>query len=356
MKEKGQYWVYIAVLAAFIVLPQITRSCFVDTRLHDNIDEHLLQIDSLRQVEQSCDTTMIDSLLAYYHKISTMYNDILILKDHYEDDVNLMIYKTDAWMAYWISMLAIVMTVPAILLAIQYYNSHKHWKEKFEGLEKTNKDKIDELLTLKEDLEGNKNALSEELSKFDTVSEEKLTEMEANMQDATKTGLLRIKEILDSDIVRRKHEIKQAIDLLKKSSLENRISSIMMCLSSFPDPQMVSEKSEKRKMVASYLHLLYKEYQDYAHIISSQVLDQDCNYVELSQYARLVLLSIKLAVIRSQSSFSELSQDVAFHNLIVIIEDVSNELDGGYIMQSDLKPRLEEVQKKYLILLDKIRS
>jgi hypothetical protein len=307
-------------------------------------------IDSL---EVACKGGVLtgDSLQFYVDRIEDMYIGIWDLKNQYSNDVNVMIDKTDAWISYWIGVFALVLTVPAIIIAIQYYQSNKHWSAELSQLQhgvlvqKRLARLLQSRLRRREE-EREKEAaqlIDDTKENFNSWIAEKDEEIRENSKELTENTKKQV-DTLANDLSER---VKGDVFRLEKSVKENRISSIMMCLSSFPDPQMVAEKSEIRKVVVSYLNQLYKEYRAYIMIISEQVMSRNCDYMDTCQYVRLVLLCIKLAVIRSQNSFSELNQDISIYALLRSVDDVFFGIESGRITESNLTESLIVVREKF---------
>lgn len=352
MKKNIAAFIIVAILLC--IMPHLTYSCFVDSRLHDDIPIPAGLIDSLETVRLKGVLTA-DSLNYYVDCIEDMYMGIWDLKKQYSSDVNVMINKTDAWISYWMGVFALVLTVPAIILAIQYYQSNKHWSAEFSRLQhdvlvQKRFDRIlqSRLVRRVQELETRATMFIENTkSDFDTWKTEKDKEIERQSSALDKKTEKRIKDLSEEQ----SEKLKADVCYLEKSVRENRISSIMMCLSSFPDPQMVAERSEIRNIIVSYLNQLYKEYRDYVMTIREQLLLHNCDFIGTCLYARLVLLCIKLAVIRTQNSFSELNQDVSFHNLLRSIDQVFSDMELGKITESNLTESLMGVSEKLLVVL-----
>lgn len=341
-------------VVCFMILPYITYSCFVDAALHDKMEEHLCHLDSIHSIQLK-DTTTVDSLQFYYHKIQEMRSEMMVLKNHYASDVNLMIEKTDAWFSYWIGVFAIVMAIPAILFSVHYFRAENKRDEKFKEVLRELESEKSDLQTQRTNIINELNSIRKTETTLRSSTQQRMEHLRSDFDQVINSSLLKFEQELNEEIQNSKDKTECEIKILRKSIKENRISSIMMCLSSFPDPQMVSEKSEKRMMVSGYLLLLYKEFSDYSQIVCSQVSDNRFSYIEILQYVRLVLLSIKLAVIRSQSTFSELNQDIAFHSLIQIIDTESKAMFNGQVPPTELQSRIRNIQNHFLQVVEYIR-
>ena len=341
----------IGAVFVFFIFPSITYSCFVNTELHSQIDKHSYQLDSISKIQQK-DSLSVDSFHIYDRDIKQMNQQILRLEDNYTSYVDLMIEKTSAWMAYWMGIFALIMTIPTIVYLFQNHNHEKRIEKTIEEFNNKKKEIDDKLKELQKEIEKEsseqKNEIENRLKKEKEYLKQDLNSFINNVKNEFTTT----KNNINKNIEESKNERKR----LQKSIKENRINAIMMCLSSFPDPQMVSEKSEKRNMISKYLNLLNEEFKEYADLVCEQVFKKDCSYKEIKDYTCLVLMSIKMAVIRSQCTYPELNQNIAFYCLIQIIDEESKAIDCGKISQEDLKKTLCKIRDSFQQVIECIRS
>lgn len=293
---------YMLLVAALIVMPGRTMQYFTNDKAYANIQEfHALQ-DSLieKSIREAVDSNTVQG---YYKSVQDIYVKVKEMETHYQDDVNLMIYKTDAWMGYWMGIFAIVMTIPAILMAIQAYRTEKNH-------EKTINDAL----------------------------------------ESAKKEIKSAKDELDSQ----RKDIEFEKQRLSRSFYENRMSTIMTTISSFPDPQMIATRDDKRQFLKAYLNLLYKEFNQYLCILEEQckegVVDMDMEH----KYINLVLFNIKLASIRCQSTFSDLSQNLQFRELQDEINKKVYAFAHGQVTQANAVKSLRSVSRKFLILIARL--
>lgn len=341
----------IGAVFVFFIFPHLTYSCFVNTELHSQIDKHLYQLDSISKIQQK-DSLSVDSFHIYDRDIKQMNQQILLLKNNYTSDVNLMIEKTSAWMAYWMGIFALIMTIPTIVYLFQNHKHEKRIEETIKEFNNKKKEVDDKLKEFQKETEKMGTKWEKEIEKRIKNEKEYLEKNLDFLKNDVKNKFIIAKNEINENIKESKNERKR----LQKSIKENRINAIMMCLSSFPDPQMVSEKSEKRNMISKYLDLLNEEFKEYADLVCEQVFKKDCSYKEIKDYTCLVLMSIKMAVIRSQCTYPELNQNIAFYCLIQIIDEESKAIDCGKISQEDLKKTLCKIRDSFQQVIECIRS
>ena len=334
----------IGAVFFFFIFPYLTYSCFVNKELHNQIDKHSCLLDSISKIQQK-DSLSVDSFHIYYRNIEQMYQQILRLEQNYTSNVDLMIEKTSAWMAYWMGIFALIMTIPTIVYLFQ---NHKHEKRIEETIKEINKKKKE----VNKKLEKLQNKIEKRVIRWENEIGKEKKNLKQDFNSFIKNEFTTTKNNINKNIEESKNERKR----LQKSIKENRINAIMMCLSSFPDPQMVSEKSEKRNMISKYLNLLNEEFKEYADLVCEQVFKKDCSYKEIKDYTCLVLMSIKMAVIRSQCTYPELNQNIAFYCLIQIIDEESKAIDCGKISQEDLKKTLCKIRDSFQQVIECIRS
>jgi hypothetical protein len=260
-------------------------------------------------------------------------------------------------MAYWIGIFAIVMAIPSILFSLHYYHSYENWEKKNKQQKKELDSEIEKIQKELQELIKEKDAALKENESVRNDLKDKFIKTEKEYDNLLEEKLNKYNVELNKKILKIKKTVDIETDKLKKSFRENRINTIMMCLSSFPDPQMVAEKEDKRIMVSDYLQLLYNEYSKYAQIVSILITqEKDDHYEETLKYVRLVLLSIKMAIIRSQSSFSELTQNIACHVLIRIIDSTTKDIASGKIPYTQLKDNLDKVLTSFLQVISYIKE
>lgn len=142
---------------------------------------------------------------------------------------------------------------------------------------------------------------------------------------------------------------------LKCSITEHRISSIMMCLSSIPDPQLTPSQDEKRRFVDHYIQFLSDEFGKYITLVKESLenegkTEKTGEPVERSNML-MVIMMIKTSLIRSQCVFSDITHNIHYHVVKDYLDKMYQEIDRGELWDNAMISRLYEVRKQLDILI-----
>lgn len=132
---------------------------------------------------------------------------------------------------------------------------------------------------------------------------------------------------------------------IRISERENRISTLMTCISSFPDPAMFNYNPKCKLYVRFYLEKLELEFNEYLKMLKAikkeDITDNDLNRLSLA------LNSVKFVVIRTQGAFSDYHQNVTFNYLVMAINGMLSEIIEKGVIEGNLNDRLEMISEKY---------
>ena len=142
---------------------------------------------------------------------------------------------------------------------------------------------------------------------------------------------------------------------LKCSITEHRISSIMMCLSSIPDPQLTPSQDEKRRFVDHYIQFLSEEFCKYITLVKESLenakkAEKTGDAVERSNML-MVIMMIKTSLIRSQCVFSDITHNIHYHIVKNYLDKTYQEIERGELWDNAMISRLYEVRKQLDILI-----
>ena len=254
--------------------------------------QHFLKMDSV-QMQALTDTLYLHQMM---DKADSIANVTETISSRYQDDVNLMIYKATQWFTIWLGIMAIVAGGMAIN---QFYNHRKAADDKkelvdrFEEYKKTTTDDVDKRIKeyqgiVKEYVETLVKAKTSEIS----IVNEKLAHLNKDLKDTYR------------DI---------------------KISSLVTCISTFPDPSMFTSKPEKKEYLRYYLSNLHAEFNDF-------VVKYKETEAKRNEYSRLavVLTSVKYVIVRSRSIFPGYHQNITYNQLCNAIDKpLKNIVNGG---------------------------
>lgn len=250
--------------------------------------------------------SVANSIYDFKIRVDCIEKQIEAVRDKYQNEVDLMIDKANGWMAFWIGVLALVIGLMSIW---NIYRQNKNEAE-FNRLEKEVKDKIDDKY---EEFENRING---------TVKD-KTDELDGKIDDFEK-------------------RLKESEQTLRAS----RLSSLMMCLSSFPDPQMADNSSDKKRQMCKVLKHVSSTYHDYVVELCKDIETHTYN----TDNIYLVLTVVKLAIVRTHGIYSDIHQNIKIQRLHDYIADTNKMILEG-VMGDQLPVRIKEIDTELADLL-----
>lgn len=263
----------------------------------------IIVIDSIR--EDSLTKASLDSIYLSLRRLDEIEGRLDKLSNSYLTEVNLAIDKTNGWLAFWIGIITLIIGLSSFW---QVYRQHKNDKE---------------FQALKNDIDKDFQALKDSTNNYI----ERNIHNNKNKFDKQKRGINEIKKKTEDNL-----------EYLKKTFRETKISSLMMCLSCFPDPQMTADTEDKRKQIFKLMKNVLATYVEYIENIK---LQEKTGMVDLDAVF-MVLTNLKLAVVRTHGAYSDIHQNIRFYNIIRRITDVNNNILNGEPI-CDLTHQLDEI-------------
>lgn len=288
MKEKT--W-FIFVIAILVIGIFISWFCFLryETKPADiSYNSYLLLKDSV-----ACDS-IADSVFCFMQRADRIENEVEKLRDKYQSEVDLMIDKANGWLAFWIGVLAIVIGLMSLWQMYRQINTEKDFQHlKDDVIEKID-DKYDDV----------ENQINEAIKKF------------------------------GENIGEFNNQLLNTQQMLRASKL----SSLMMCLSSFPDPQMVSDTADKKHQMYVVLKHVSATFREYVEALCDQIGNKAFDI----ENAYLVLTVVKLAVVRTHGIYSDIHQNIKIQKLLDYIEETNQKILKGEI-SDQLPERISKI-------------
>lgn len=284
------YCTIFVVVLLFVVSVFITWYKFVVPRVYETAkiyNHYVWEPDSIKSGMMVTKDSV--SLKKYLEHIDSISRVAIQQADNYIADVDLMISKSSAWMGMWLSIFAIIMTVPTIIQFVMAYR---------------NEGRIEKMLN-----EG-------------------------------------------------RQEVRMLECKLKCSVKEHRISSIMMCLSSIPDPQLTPSPDEKRQFVNHYIKFLAKEFGEYTILLK--------DYFEAIENAEkvegeieknnilMVITMLKMSLIRTQCVFSDITQNVQYRIIQIKLDGIYQNVMQGKTWGDKLIASFGEVTENFEELISSL--
>ncbi len=317
-----------AMLISFLYFTK-TEYRPVYAKYSTDVNVQLLKSDKLLDKKQM-------TLEEYTQRVDSMCEKIKGFEQHYQHDIDLMIYKTDQWLGVWLAFIGIVVGFFSVL---QFYNLH-HADDKFtkmkEEFDKAMEDKMNlykvstsnYLNFIKKEAEYNNSQLMEKLGSDIKDSKDKLGDIIKKSNSQFKTDFDENKRLLN-----------EVTGNVEKRQSEESINALMACISSFPDPQMLPSKSDKKVLLSYFMKILCEDFENYIKQFDAK--DSEAIKDKIPRLV-IVLNTIKFAAMRSQNIYSEYHQNVTFYRFLTDINSLMGDL-ASHKQVKELGNKLQEL-------------
>lgn len=272
----------------------------------------IVVLDSIK--EDSLTKTNLDSIYISLKRLDEIERKLDKLSNSYLTEVDLAVEKSNGWLAFWIGVITLVIGLSSFW---QVYRQYKNDKE-FQTLRNNINDDIK---TRKEEIKEKQETFKKDIDKEFDMQMEEIKIFQTNTENHLKD--------------------------LKKTFSEIRISSLMMCLSSFPDPQMTADTEDKKKQIFKLMKNVLATYDEY---IKSIELQEKEHKVDM-EAVFMVLTNLKLAVVRTHGAYSDLHQNIRFSKIIRQITEINNDILNGEPIR-DITTCLNETKESLYSLIN----
>ena len=217
----------------------------------------------------------VSDITRYEHKVDSLSTIVDKINGQYASVTDMLIDKFNTWVGFWLAVLSLIL----LIVSIWQYLKIEKYEERINKLEK------DSDVVVK-DIRNQSESLEIQMS---------------NLQKQAKV-------YLDTQI-----------SIHQYSTLENRMTSLLLCMSSVPDPQVFSDSEERKEQVNYYLGLVSGLLIKYFKLIEKE---SECHKLPEGTVAciPMVLLNLRLSLIRIQGMFRDPGIFIAFARMIKLIE------------------------------------
>ena len=217
----------------------------------------------------------VSDITRYEHKVDSLSTIVDKINGQYASVIDMLIDKFNTWVGFWLAVLTLIL----LIVSIWYYLKIEKYEERINKLEKDSE-------VVVKDIRNQSESLEIQMS---------------NLQKQAKV-------YLDTQI-----------SIHQYSTLENRMTSLLLCMSSVPDPQVFSYSEERKEQVNYYLGLVSGLLIKYFKLIEQE---SECHKLPEGTVAciPMVLLNLRLSLIRIQGMFRDPGIYLAFARLIKLIE------------------------------------
>lgn len=223
-----------------------------------------LRLDSIIKRNENISRSITNNT----HKVDSLSTIVDKINGQYASVIDMLIDKFNTWVGFWFALLSLIL----LIVSVWQYLKIDKYKERINKLEEDSKEATEEIQI-----------------------------QMANLQK-------RAKVYLDTQI-----------SIHQYSTLENRMTSLLLCMSSVPDPQVFSDSEERKEQVNYYLGLVSGLLIKYFKLIEQE---SECHKLPEGTVAciPMVLLNLRLSLIRIQGMFRDPGIYIAFVKLINQIE------------------------------------
>lgn len=223
-----------------------------------------LRLDSIIKRNENISRSITNNT----HKVDSLSTIVDKINGQYASVIDMLIDKFNTWVGFWLALLSLIL----LIVSVWQYLKIDKYKERINKLEEDSKE-----------------------------ATEKIQIQMANLQKQAKI-------YLDTQI-----------SIHQYSTLENRMTSLLLCMSSVPDPQVFSDSEERKEQVNYYLGLVSGLLIKYFKLIEQE---SECHKLPEGTVAciPMVLLNLRLSLLRIQGMFRDPGIYIAFVKLINQIE------------------------------------
>lgn len=242
---------------------------------------------------------LTDNLNEYAYRVDSMNSIVNKLDSQYVSTIDMMIDKLNTWIGLWMGILTLLLG----LVSVWQYFKINRYEERIKDLEEKNEKTFDEIEKKKTNLDG----------QFDGLEKQ----MKMDLEKRTMEHLY--------------------------STLENRITSLLLCLSSIPDPQLLYSSSDRKNQLVFYMRLMSKHFAKYLRLLKKENQENELSE-DIVFHLPMMLLNLRLALIRIHGISADYELHIFFFQLTNKIKTIEDQVRDKSVVNGDV---IGEVEKIY---------
>lgn len=256
----------------------------------------------------------------YKNKVDSLSKVVDNVNGQYISMIDMMIDKFNTWVGFWLAVLSLIL----LLMSVWQYIKIEKYDERIKELETKGKMLVDDL-TKKGDI----------LAKESTNQKQQLSDSLANIQVKTHQFQKQAKDYLEGQLAEHKY-----------STLENRMTSLLLCLSSVPDPQMFNDSDERKEQISYYLGLISNMLSEYFRLIERESeIHQLCE--STIACIPMVLLNLRMSIIRLQGILRDPIIYIKYETLKKNIENLETSIRRNHLLCENDISALRKLMKDF---------
>ena len=265
---------------------------------------------------------LTDELNTYAYRVDSINNIVKKLDSQYVSTIDMMIDKLNTWIGLWMGILTLILGLVSIW---QYFKINKY---------------------------------EERITKLETMYNRSLKELREK-ETKLETKYSQNKEKMHNDL--NKYIGQMSEDLLKRSkehrysTLENRITSLLLCLSSIPDPQLLYSNSDRKSQLAFYMRLMSRHFTKYISLIKKEFHKNEIPE-DIAMHLPMMLLNLRLALIRIHGISTDFELHVFFFNLTRNIKNAEDAVRDKAMINDEIIKNIEDIYGDFNKLINMIEN
>ena len=242
---------------------------------------------------------LTDNFNTYAYRVDSINSIVKKLDSQYVSTIDMMIDKLNTWIGLWMGILTLLLG----LVSVWQYFKINRYEERIKDLEETNKISL-------EKIENKKAALDEQFNRMEI-------QVDANLE-------------------------KRTIEH-RYSTLENRITSLLLCLSSIPDPQLLYSSSDRKNQLVFYMRLMSRHFAKYIVLLKKENQKNELSE-DIALHLPMMLLNLRLALIRIHGVSANYELHIFFFKLTNKIKVTEDRVRDKSVINEEV---IREVEKIY---------
>ena len=263
---------------------------------------------------------LTDELNTYTYRVDSINSIVKKLDSQYVSTIDMMIDKLNTWIGLWMGILTLVLGLVSVW---QYFKINKY------------EERITKLETMY-------NRSLKELNEKETKLDMKYSQNKEKMHNDLSKYIRQMSE----DLQKRSKEHRY-------STLENRITSLLLCLSSIPDPQLLYSSSDRKSQLAFYMRLMSKYFAKYICLIKKEYHKNEMPE-DIAMHLPMMLLNLRLALIRIHGISTDFELHVFFFNITKKIKNVEDFVRDKAMINDEIIKNIENIYGDFNELINMI--
>lgn len=265
---------------------------------------------------------LTDRLDTYAYRVDSINSIVKKLDSQYVSTIDMMIDKLNTWIGLWMGILTLLLGLVSVW---QYFRINRY-EERINKLETTNKRSLKEL-----------DEKNESIGKRFVKQEEKVY-----------SSLKKYESQLTATLEKRSLEHRY-------STLENRITSLLLCLSSIPDPQLLYSSSDRKNQLVFYMRVMSKHFAKYLGLLKKENRENELSE-DIVLHLPMMLLNIRLALIRIHGISADYELHISFFRLTNTIKTIEDQIRDKAVINENLIREVENIYGDFNELIKLIEN